>query len=96
MSNQALVSYSHKLCATIVLAYLKGKTPLYIKGVVTGLVFIFAFGRVQMTFLHQIWQHAGMRALCSHLFNEFNARSMSCVDASLVIWPCCQFVDNNL
>ena len=46
-SNQRLVGYSHKCCATIALAYLVGRTPLQIEGFVAGLVF---------TFL--LWQHA--------------------------------------
>ena len=41
MSNQTLVVYPYKLYATIVLAYLAGRTLLQIKGSVAGLVFTF-------------------------------------------------------
>lgn len=40
-SNQLLFGYSHKLCDTIALAYLAGKTPFFIKGFVGGFVFMF-------------------------------------------------------
>jgi hypothetical protein len=39
-SNQILVGDSHQLSATIALAYLVGRAPLYIKGFIDGLGFM--------------------------------------------------------
>ena len=39
-SNQILVGYFHKLCTTIALAYLTGRTPVYTKGFEAGIVFM--------------------------------------------------------
>jgi hypothetical protein len=42
-ANQTLDSYAHKLCATIKIAYLLGRTPLSVRGFVAELVFMFLF-----------------------------------------------------
>ena len=46
-SDQLLGCYSHKLCATIALAYDASREHLKVKGFVAGLVFIYlSVGRV--------------------------------------------------
>lgn len=42
-SNLKFIGYSHKLCATIALAYLEGRTPLLTQEFVVGLMFLLTF-----------------------------------------------------
>ena len=53
-SSQKLVGHSHKLCATIALAYLAGRPALYVKGTVVESVFMFfPFGSRYSVFLNE-------------------------------------------
>lgn len=45
-SNQLLVGFSHKPCATVVLLHLGGRSAMCIKRFVAGLVFYFSFGSI--------------------------------------------------
>lgn len=64
-SNIILVGHSHNLSATIVLGYLTGRRPLYIKGLVARLAFKFL-----------LYYHA-VKALCGHSSSQC---SISCED----------------
>ena len=85
--NQILAGNSHKFCATIVLAYLAGRTPLQIKRFLLGWCLCFTSGSTHNNFLNQ---KVAVKAL---YWRQFDVTISTVLSSEIRI---CQFVKNTL
>lgn len=90
MTNQTLGVHSHKFCASTVLAYVTSRIECrWVKGFVSGLVSMFLFGSLQITFLHQRLDRRGEGS--KHLdFSVTNEFYRCCPQQR---GPCCPFAE---
>lgn len=63
-TNQILVAYSHKICATNALVYLAGKTLLQIKAFIAGLVMVSPLKVYGAPFMAKNIRQALVQLLC--------------------------------